>query len=286
MGILRAVYARLRQDPFLGLIVGTLIAAAIWAGVTQLPSSLSSKAHSVPFFVEVRNVPPAATSRSGSITVLRPGHANAAFSTEDQSSTYVLPMLVTQIGAPPSGDSAEWSPWVHDRGGADAGTTDVEVSLQGNAPQAVVFRRVRVGVSQIRPPIQGTQIAQALSNEGACKKEPPVEPMEIPAVHLAIDLDQTPPTVTTTDSTYTEPQPFHQFSLSPSEATLLLIHARAARATYTWVLELDYITNGKEYHRVVNASDGRPFMTSPAAHNPLYRWFAVNKPYGWHRCRS
>ena len=90
----------------------------------------------------------------------------------------------------------------------------------------------------------------------------------------------------TTDSTYTEPQPFHQFSLSPSEATLLLIHARAARATYTWVLELDYITNGKEYHRVINASDGRPFMTSPATHNPLYRWFAVNKPYGWHRCTS
>lgn len=169
-----------------------------------------------------------------------------------------------KMGGDPGPGCDGFRPWVVAQGGIDAGSTKVQIIVQGRVPDPVQISNFRVHVHRTSPPLTGTFVE--------C---PPAAEAQFRAI--AVDLDSTPPRVT-----YRSPSgnPFG-FTLKEGESETFNVIATAQRRYYEWFVELDLVVNGRR--QTIRVSDnGKPFQTNPAG-SESWSW---NYSDGWIRDRS
>jgi len=141
--------------------------------------------------------------------------------------------------------------WVTGHGGIDAGSTQIQLIVQGRVPDAVQISGLRVEKLGSSPPSMGVPVE--------C---PPAAAAQFRA--MKIDLDATPPSVTYQSS---GGAPFG-FTLKQGETETFNVLATTTRSHCVWVIDLDLVVNGKKVTMRV-PDKGRPFETTPLSRE---RW--------------
>jgi len=165
----------------------------------------------------------------------------------------VIPGGVRIAGSPGQGCEG-FRPWVRSQGGVDAGSSKLQLVVQGKVPDPVIISVLRVKILQRSPRITGVPVV--------C---PPAAEAQIRAV--AVDLDAIPPQVT-----YQSGSNKHfGFTVKEGETETFNIVASTRRADFKWLIELDLVVSGKK--RTIEVSDnGQPFETTPATGQAWWSW--------------
>jgi hypothetical protein len=165
----------------------------------------------------------------------------------------VIPDGVQTTGSPGQGCEG-FRPWVRSHGGVDAGSTKLQLIVQGKVADPVLISAMRVKILERLPRVTGVHVE--------C---PPAAEAQIRAV--AIDLDAIPPHVTYQSGS---DRPFG-FTVQEGETETFNMVASARRAHYRWLLELDLVVSGKK--RTIQVSDGgRPFETTSTTGRAWWEW--------------
>ncbi|GAB3969717.1 hypothetical protein [Streptomyces sparsus] len=176
--------------------------------------------------------------------------------------TYLTPREPGAVPSPPVEQDAR--SWADALGAVHGDGTNVEITVQGTAADAVVLRALRARVVERRSPPSWNAYAMDQGCGGALT----------PAV-LALDLDVPRPRVRPVDGydasgTGVE-LPAREFPLrvSRTDPEVLLVQAEAEGCDCDWYLELDWASAGRTGTLRVD-DNGRPFRTSSAEGRPTY----------------
>ena len=165
----------------------------------------------------------------------------------------VIPDGVRTTGSPGPGCEG-FHLWVRGLGGVDAGSTKLQLVVQGKVADPVLISAMRVKVLERLPRVTGVPVQ--------C---PPAAEAQIRAV--AIDLDAIPPRVTYRSGSNRA----FGFTVQEGETESFNVVASTRRAHYRWLLELDLVVSGKK--RTIELSDGgRPFETTPTTGRAWWSW--------------
>lgn len=171
--------------------------------------------------------------------------------------TMIVPQAHT-AGSPGS-ECGNFRAWAISRDGEDAGTTSLNLVVQGNTDAPVYIYGIRAEVLSRNGPAKGTVVN--------CPSAGFVTPRPV-----AIDLD------TSGDGRYITKaanSPFG-FTVSKSDLEVFSIAATTTQCDCKWVLQVEAVVNGQAEQFVVN-DHGLPFQTS--AYNPSavqYQWNYTN----------
>lgn len=209
------------------IVATTALTGAVSWGVTHFLAETSSS-------LEARN--PIAISLE-----TNPSRIGGA---SDETIRAILPSGENLTGSPGAGCDG-FHPWAMKHGGVDAGTTKLQLIVQGRVPDAVQLSGLRVEVLSASPPLRGVSVE--------C---PPAAEAQFRAI--AVDLDGNPPRVTYHSSTG---NPFG-FTLNDGETETFNIVASASQGHYEWILHLDVVVSGQRRTFTIRRDDGKPFETT------------------------
>jgi hypothetical protein len=167
-------------------------------------------------------------------------------------------------------------------GGADAGMTDVTLALQGTTDTPVVIQAIHVQLLT-RTAVPAGVVTTDLNGCGA----------GLPPRLFQIDLDQRVPRAdpqpgqvmvpvpsSTNDFTPSaQPPVTFPYEISRTDVEDLIFHATTAAHRCTWLLWLDWSSQGRTGRTPVRVGT-RPFATSGTAGLPVYGY---NRDGGWVR---
>jgi hypothetical protein len=170
---------------------------------------------------------------------------------------FVFPRPVEELPPAP----AAWdqhSAWADGLGGVDAGSTVVEIVVQGRGSTPVILQDLRVEVLERRPPLVGTYLLPAGADL-------------VDVRYLTADLDGNPPQLTLGEG-FVEGAGGWSFPLrvSAQEVEVLYLIARTAACDCSWVAELDYVAQGNAGHLRID-DGGRPFRTTATTNAVAYQ---------------
>jgi hypothetical protein len=171
-------------------------------------------------------------------------------------------MIVPQartVGTSPVGECDNFRTWAIARGGEDAGTTSLDLVVQGNTDEPVYIYGIRADVLSRTSPAKGAVVF--CPTAGYVTQRP-----------VAIDLD------TSGDGRYitkASDSPFG-FTVSESDLEVFSIAATTAKCDCKWVLQVEAVVNGKPEQFTVT-DHGQPFQTSAYNQTAVeYEWNYTN----------
>ncbi len=163
----------------------------------------------------------------------------------------MLPPGVRPSSGPGPG-CANFHDWARSQGAMDAGTTRLQVVLQGRSDGQVLVSDARAVIVGEQP--AGVMLRCPTAGEAALRL-------------LTIDLDSQLPVAQYTS----EARRTFGFTLEKGETETFLITARAARSGCRWYLQLTLVTGART--RTIRVDDhGRPFGTVGTAGGPDWSW--------------
>lgn len=147
-----------------------------------------------------------------------------------------------------------FQPWAHQHDGIDAGTTRLQIVLQGRSTSPLLITNARAVV-----------VGEETPGPGIAVQCPPAGDVELRP--LSIDLEG-PGRQAVYESTTGRD---FGFTLAEGEIESFLITATARTATYSWNLELTVVV-GDESRTVLIDDGGRPFRTTQPLSDPIWQW--------------
>jgi hypothetical protein len=174
--------------------------------------------------------------------------------------TMIMPQAHTADGSPGPG-CGNFRTWVISRDGEDAGTTSLNLVVQGNTDAPVYIYGIRADVLNRSSPAKGPVVY--CPTAGYVTQRP-----------VAIDLD------TSGDGRYVTKAPNSPFgfTVSKSDLEVFSIAATTTKCDCKWVLQVEAVLNGQPEQFTVT-DHGQPFETS--AYNPSAVEFDWNYTNGW-----
>lgn len=171
-------------------------------------------------------------------------------------------MIVPQtrtVGTSPGAECGNFRTWAISRDGEDAGTTSLDLVVQGNTDEPVYIYGIRADVLSRASPLKGAVVF--------CPTAGYVTPRPV-----AIDLD------TSGDGRYITKAPNSPFgfTVSKSDLEVFSIAASTTQCNCKWVLQVEAVVNGQTEQFTVT-DHGQPFATS--AYDPSaveYDWNYTN----------
>ncbi len=147
-----------------------------------------------------------------------------------------------------------FQPWAHQHDGIDAGTTRLQVVLQGRSTSPLLITNARAVV-----------VGEETPGPGIAVQCPPAGDVELRP--LTIDLEDPDRQAVYDPGAGRE----FGFTLTEGEIESFLITATAQTATYSWYLELTVVVGG-ESRTVLIDDGGRPFRTARPLTDPIWQW--------------
>ncbi|MBH5337785.1 helix-turn-helix domain-containing protein [Streptomyces pactum] len=172
---------------------------------------------------------------------------------------YLIDRPATRVAPPPVEQDA--AAWAAAHGAVHGGTTNVEVTVRGRGPSAVVLRDLHVRVVGRRAPLPWSSFAMENGCGGALTPSA-----------FSVNLDADRPLARPTDGfdgEHTLPAVRFPYRVSDTDPEVLLVNARTAGCDCEWYLELDW-TSGDRGGTVRIDDGGRPFRTSGTVGRPEY----------------
>ncbi|MBB1246943.1 XRE family transcriptional regulator, partial [Streptomyces durbertensis] len=178
---------------------------------------------------------------------------------------YLLRQAPDSVPPPPVEQDAPR--WAARQRAVHAGTTNVEVTVQGTGAESVVLKGLYVRVVDRRPPLKWNAYNMGHGCGGSLS----------PAV-FTVDLDADRPQARPRDGLDLSanagegkrlPAPRFPFRVSETEPQVLEVTAGTARHDADWYLELAWSSKGRSGTTRIDDA-GRPFRTSGATDRPLY----------------
>ncbi|HCA87269.1 MAG TPA: hypothetical protein DEQ61_18385, partial [Streptomyces sp.] len=186
---------------------------------------------------------------------------------------YLIDRPPSRVPPPPVEQDA--AAWAAEQGGVHGGRTNVEVTVQGVAADAVVvLQDLHVRVVGRRAPLGWSSFAMANGCGGS-----------LTPASFDVDLDADRPLARPTDGFDGDrgeklPAVRLPYQVSPKDSLVLRVFARTEGCDCQWYLELDWSSGGRK--GTVRIDDGGdPFRTSRAEGQPEYGYWADSG--GWLR---
>jgi hypothetical protein len=185
---------------------------------------------------------------------------------------YVIPGTAEAVAPAPDPfvDPDRVDQWAKERGGADGGDTQLEVTVTGSSEQQVVLHVIDVDIIDRGSPISGFQVGIVCGGP-------------LPARFMSIDLDRRPPVVVQSVDARNEvggspdvtkkPITF-PYVVSQSEAEVFYIFARTKDCNCTWRAKLRWASGGQSGQYIID-DNGEPFHTHKIVG---YRYYGFHDP--------
>lgn len=192
------------------------------------------------------------------VAVVRPPVSWYAQTNDPAGPVFVIPRPLRDIPPPPVEFQARHA-WAAGLGGADAGSTLVEILVTGRDGDAVVLNDLRVVVLDRRPALRGTLVRHSPGGDAMFVRT------------LRVDLDVEPPIVTPgqdhryeviIEGTRPEEPVRFPFRVSESVPEVFSVVGTTTRQLVEWVIEIDVLESGG-VRTVVVDDNGHPFVTTP-----------------------
>lgn len=157
--------------------------------------------------------------------------------------------------------------WLVERGAVDAGTTYLQVAIEGDSTDPVVIKQIHARVVSRNEPITNTSVG--CPSAGA-----------FDVIGIGFDLDEQDPAAKALKKDGTFGGPYFSrkaISLAKNESQVLAVTATTEDCYCQWVLDIAYLVEGQRQVLTVDAGDG-PFATTAIAkrYERTYEW-------AWHR---
>ncbi|WP_406500104.1 hypothetical protein OG936_36960 [Streptomyces sp. NBC_00846] len=151
--------------------------------------------------------------------------------------------------------------WATTHAAVRADSLKISILVEGDGPQAVILRGVRVVELTTRPPAGGTHVGYGYFTADGT----------IEARWFSIDLDARSPRLDRSHWPTPSNEPSFPFSVTQGEPELFWLYVSAAQADYTWRLVLDWTVNGTQYTSVID-DGGEPFALAARGSRPSFYW--------------
>lgn len=182
----------------------------------------------------------------------------AKYIAADGCSGWVIPSSAEELGdVPPLGEARD--EWARKRGGVDAESSRVEVTVEGTSAQAVILEGVTIEVLERRDPIAGTYVDEACG-----------DPLGVR--YLIYDIDQTPAALVKRGDQRIEvlsdeaEEELIDFPYRVTESTpeRLMVITSTKNCYCEWRAVLHWEVQGEKGETVI-LDDGEPFRVSATA---------------------
>lgn len=139
--------------------------------------------------------------------------------------------------------------WAYDMGAIDAGTTQVEIILQGDGDTPVILRGLDIRVLARRTPLEGTYL-EWLGGD------------LLDIRYIDVDLDQNPPTLDEGNCCLAELTKWSfPLRVTSTEPEVIFVTAKTDSCDCSWVADLRYVYEGEERVLTID-NEGEPFRTT------------------------